>query len=283
LQQNAAAQATLGQTLASELARLGLAGVGTVTVQSLSAMSKRCPCAPGWGRQLECVGDCHRCSLNQMGSANGICTPCGDGQEPDGTGSTCQQCAGDSAGNRGICERCPEGMQPDGDAITCEDETAWGLTEEQWVALGSAFAGLTLLAGLLTWLWSRRAYMSSSSRGPEHSDSGQIVRLPNGRLQVVVDIPEYDSRGSTGTGGSRSSSEVRPSSRHRWSWHRKSSTAGTTTRTDDSSTMHSSCAEAETTVTGPSEVGAEDVTRWDPPQPPQHSTDSVVEPGHVRC
>lgn len=276
MRQNAAAQATFGQLLASELVRLGLAGVGTVTVQSLSAMSRRCPCATGWGRQLECIGECQRCALNQVGGANGICTPCGDGQEPDSTGSTCQRCAADSAGNRGICERCPEGMQPDGDAITCEDELAWGLTEEQWVALGSAFAGLTLLVGLLTWLWSRhRAYLSSVVRGPAHSDSGHIVRLEDGRV-IVLGTPEYDSRASTRTGGSRSSSEVPPSSRHRSSWYSRSSTAGTTAPTDESSTTHPG-AETETTEMGLSEVPSV------PPPPPQNSTESAIEPGHVRC
>jgi len=285
LQQDAAAQTVLGQSLASELARLGFSTVGTVTVQSLSAMSRRCPCAPGWGRPFECVGECQRCSLNQVGGVNGICTPCGDGQEPDGTGSTCQRCAADSAGNRGICERCPEGMQPDEDAITCEDELAWGLTEEQWVALGSAFAGLTLLVGLLTWCLSRhRAYLSAVMGRPQRSDSGQIVRLEDGRSAVVLDIPEYDSRGSIRTG--ESSERSRASSRGRRSWpFRSSRSSGTPALADETSTMHSGVG-TETAETGPSEAGstalAEAGASSVPPQPPQ-TPDSAAEPGHVHC
>lgn len=127
-----------------------LARLFSRTVEEVQFVNFACPCALSWGRVETCgFTSCSQCASNELGGAQGVCTPCPSGQQP--AGAECQACPDGAAGTDGMCELCLNGTVPTSDHTGCMrgPETPQGATSEIAVAATASILGSFMLAGFV--------------------------------------------------------------------------------------------------------------------------------------
>jgi len=87
------------------------------------------------------------------------------------------------------CADCPDGKDPTDDKSSCEEESAGGLTEIQWTAVGVVLTIMTMF-GTVACFWARRYGSCGSSRGEGEGVVGEGVVVGTVGVGVGVGYDE---------------------------------------------------------------------------------------------
>jgi hypothetical protein len=109
---------------------------GESVIMSLLGSCYQHPCAPSNACEyVQYSLSCTACPPPTVGPDGILCTPCAAGTGPNGNGTQCERCVGNSASSIGTCQPCPAGTAASEDRYSCNDVSVSSDVTDASVAL----------------------------------------------------------------------------------------------------------------------------------------------------